>query len=229
MNHLQGKVIFEERTDFEPTYREMIHELTRHHEWATMGNDLLLGVKADQKTTREQQEFLPMNLLYDFDHAQVYANGIYRQLVKERRILVSAGIQVIEKDFPLSPMDCAILLLLVCLGILMIEWKQKKHYVWFDATLMLATGLSGCIILLMFFSDHPTTSTNLQIFLLNPLPLFYLPAVLRHSKTTHYWNISLGMTCLFLLGALWQDYAEGMEVLALCLLTRYWSHIRNDK
>ena len=229
VNHLQGKVIFEERTDFEPTYREMIHELTRHHEWATMGNDLLLGVKADQKTTREQQEFLPMNLLYDFDHAQVYANGIYRQLVKERRILVSAGIQVIEKDFPLSPMDCAILLLLVCLGILMIEWKQKKHYVWFDATLMLATGLSGCIILLMFFSDHPTTSTNLQIFLLNPLPLFYLPAVLRHSKTTHYWNISLGMTCLFLLGALWQDYAEGMEVLALCLLTRYWSHIRNDK
>jgi hypothetical protein len=194
-----------------------------------MGNDLLLGVKADMKTTREQQEFLPLNLLYDFDHAQVYANGIYRQLVKERRTLVPAGIQMIEKDFPLSPTDCAILLLLVCLSVLMAEWKLKRHFVIFDVCLMLATGLAGCIIFIMFFSDHPTTSTNLQIFLLNPLPLFFLPAVLRHSKTTHYWNISLGMICLFLIGGLWQDYAEGMEILALSLLTRYWSHIRNDK
>ena len=225
--HLQGRIIYEERPDYTPTYREMIHELTKHHEWATMGNDLLLGVKADMKTTREQQEFLPLNLLYDFDHAQVYANGIYRQLVKERRILVPAGIQMIEKDFPLSPTDCAILLLLVCLSVLMAEWKLKRHFVIFDACLMLATGLAGCIVFVMFFSEHPATSTNLQILILNPLSLFFIPQVFR-GKKTRWFVISLCATILFLIGGLWQDYAEGMYILALCLLLRYWRH-RHEK
>ena len=42
-------------------------------------------------------------------------------------------------------------------------------------------------------------------------------------------TLLLALLALFILGGLWQHYAEGMWFLALCLLTRYWSHTRNDK
>jgi hypothetical protein len=91
---------------------------------------------------------------------------------------------------------------------------------------MLVQGLAGCILFAMLFSEHPTTSTNLQILLLNPLPLFFIPAVLKRKKTM-WWNILLAMVVLFYLGGIFQVYAEGMMLLALCLLIRFLSHYKN--
>ena len=226
--NMLGQIVYTPREDFEPSYREMIHELTAHHEWATFGNDLLLGLKADLKTDYRQQEFLPMNLQHDFDHAQVFANGEYRPLVKERRTLVKGGVQIREKDFPLSPTVCFLLLVALSFFIAGLEYKRKRCLVWFDATLMALTGLTGTLLFVMLFSEHPTTSTNLQILLLNPLSLLFIPAVVKRKKTI-YWRLLLCFLVLFILGGFVQDYAEGMEFLALCLLTRYLSHIFNDK
>lgn len=215
-----GRVVYQPRTDFTPSYRDMIHQHTRLHPWAAFGNDLLLGVKSDQPTTQRQQHFLPENLQYDFDRAQIVdPDGTTRPLVKERRIIVEPGIQVVEQDFPLSPLTCAVILLGLSLAVAAIEWHRKRTYRWWDALLMLATGLTGCVIVVMFFSEHPTTSTNLQVLLFNPLPLFHLRAVIRRQPT-RYWQLSLVCFLLFMAGSLWQDYAEGMEILALCLLVR---------
>lgn len=227
-SNLTGRIIYEPRPDYTPTYRQMIHELTDHHPWASLGNDLLLGLKADFKTNQREQEFLPLNLMYDFDHAQIYENGQYRRLVRERHTLVAPDVQMIEEEFPLSPTLCAALLLCISLAVFVAERAKRRCYVWFDAILMTATGLAGCLLFIMFFSEHPTTSTNLQILVLNPAWLFFIPSVLRR-KPTRYWLVLLICLCLFLLGEILQDYAEGMEFLALCLLTRYMSHHRNDK
>ena len=80
----------------------------------------------------------------------------------------------------------------------------------------------------MLFSQHPTTSTNLQVLLVNPVHLFYLPAILRRRKT-RYWLVLLAMVCLFYIGSIFQHYAEGMLILALCLLLRIWIHWKNEK
>ena len=98
---VNGEVKYAERENFKPSYRDMVHEMTRNKRWAQWGNDLLLGIKSDQPTTLREQEFLPHNLMYDFDRAQIYENGVYRPLVKERRIAVPAGVQIIKKEFPL--------------------------------------------------------------------------------------------------------------------------------
>jgi len=227
-NNLSGKIIYEPRKDFEPSFREMIHELTAEHPWTALGNDLLLGLKADFKTNRREQEFLPLNLMYDFDHAQIYSNGEYRPLVKDQRVLVEAGIQMVDDTHLFRPLTCAILLLLGCLCLFYYEKTKKRRQVWPDVTLMALTGLAGCLLFVMFFSEHPTTSTNLQILLFNPAWLFFIPSVARR-KATRYWTVLLVCMFLFLLGSFLQDYAEGMEFLALCLLTRYCSHIINDK
>lgn len=216
---ITGKVTYAPREDYQPTYREMVHSCVRNHPWAAFGNDMLLGIRADLKTDLRQQEFLPSNLMYDFDRATIYADGKYRPLVKERRIALQAGVQVIEEDFPLTPMQCAWILLVISAGIALIEWKQKKRIIIWDALLMLVQGLAGCVLFVMIFSQHPTTSLNLQLLLLNPLPLFFIPAVLRRRET-RWWTILAVMIVLFAMGSLFQHFAEGMLIVALSLLIR---------
>lgn len=216
---VNGKIEYAPREDYSPSYREMVSFCTRNHPWATFGNDMLLGIKADLKTDMKQQEFLPENLLYDFDRAQIYANGNYRQLVSERRMAVMPGVQVIERDFPLTPMQCACILLVITVGISLFDWKRKKRSAWYDVVLLLMQGLAGCVLFVMLFSQHPTTSTNLQILLLNPLALGFIPAVIR--KKNRIWpKIQIAMIVLFLIGSVFQHYADGMLIVALCLLLR---------
>ena len=227
LKSISGKIEYQLREDYFPTYREMVRESVRNHPWAKFGNDILLGVKADQPTTYEQQEFLPGNLMYDFDHAQIYKDGEYRPLVSGRDLLVPPGVQIIEEDFPLSPLAVFLILLMVSVCIFISEWRRHKTYKYWDALLMLVQGLAGCVLFIMLFSEHPTTSTNLQILLLNPLPLFFIPAILKRKKNSWWWNILLTMVILFFIGEIFQTYAEGMNILALCLLIRFWSHCKN--
>ena len=223
---ISGELKYTDREDFTPSYRETIRICTRNHPWATFGNDILLGAKADLATDRRQQEFLPDHLLYDFDHAQIYVNGDYRPLVKERRIIVPPGVQVIEPDFWFTPMECACALLLLSLVILFIEWRKKTTFRVWDALLMTAQGLVGLILFVMLFSQHPTTSTNLQLLMFNPLPFFFLPAVIR-GRATRWWILQAALFVLFVIGSLFQSYAEGMIIVALCLLLRSAIHFKN--
>ena len=225
---INGKVEYAEHEDYTPTYRDMVHEMTQRNPWSRWGNDLLLGIKSDQTTTLRQQEFLPHNLMYDFDRAQIYSNGTYRPLVKERRIGVPAGVQMQQPGFPLSPLQCGFILLAI--GIILFLIQRKKHccFMLWDVLLMLVTGIIGMVLFLMLFSQHPTVSLNLQIILFNPLPWFFLWPVIR-GKKTRYWQITAILSILFLTGALFQSYAEGIWSLALCLLLQSWLHMRGER
>ena len=224
-NCINGKIEYTEREDYTPTYRDMVHSMTRNNPWARFGNDLLLGIKADFKTDLRQQEFLPGNLLYDFDHAQIYSKGIYRPLIKERRIAVPAGIQIIQSGFPLTPLSSAAILLAVGIVIFFFEWRKKRVFVVWDVLLMLAIGTIGIVLTLMLFSQHPTVSLNLQIIMCNPLPWLFLWPVIK-GKQTRYWIISAILAVLFLIGSFFQTYAEGIHVLALCLLMQCYANLK---
>ena len=221
---INGKVQYTGREDYTPTYRDMVHHMTRNNPWSRFGNDLLLGIQADAKTDQRQQEFLPDNLLYDFDHAQIYANGQYRPLVKERRVIVPAGVQMIQDSFPLTPHQCGIILFAVGLVLLVIQWYLRRAFVAWEALLMLVSGIAGIMLFLMLFSQHPTVRINLQIFLLNPIHLVYLWPVIK-GRQTRYWMICGVMGVLFLIGALFQTYAEGIISVALCLLYQTILHL----
>lgn len=226
--NIDGTIIYAQRPDYSPSYREMIHQCTAAHRWAAFGNDLLLGVKADLKTGQRQQHFLPKNLSYDFAHAQIQSPNGQRPLVKAQQVLVPGREQTPMSGFPLSPMTCILLFIAVpCAIVFYFETKKHRIYKTLDVLLMGITGLAGIILLAMFFSEHPTTSTNLQILLLNPLSLLYIYKVAR-GRRTHWFKLNTAFIMLFLAGAFWQDYAEGMEIVALCLLSRCWIH-RHDK
>ena len=99
---------------------------------------------------------------------------------------------------------------------------------WFDIALMAVTGTAGCILTMMLFSEHPATSTNLQVLILNPLPLFFIRTV-AHGRRTRFFTLWLILTLLFLAGGIWQSYAEGMYIVALCILLRTTRHIIKTK
>ena len=225
--NVQGTILYESRTDFEPSYREMINEKTKRHPWATFVNNILLGINADKKTTQREQHFLPENLRYDFSRAMIDRDSVKVPLIKENRQLVAPGVQVIEEEFPLSPTQCGILLLALSMIVFFYEYIKKKTLRLFDALLMLFTGLGGLVLFIMIFSEHPATSINLQILILNPLSLVFVWPVWKGRKTI-WFRLTAYLTLAFLIGSLWQDYAEGMEIVALCLLLRYLRHY-NDK
>lgn len=224
VNHLLGQVEYAPRDNFSPSFREMVGDCTAGHPWGTFGNDILLGLRADMPTSQSEQQFLPVNLRYDFDRATVVRQGERQPLVAERRQLVPPGIQMVEQGFPLSPFACALILLAVSIVIFAYEKMKRTIVRWFDIMLMTAMGLAGCILTLMLFSEHPTTSTNLQVLLLNPLPLLFLWPVARGRKS-RFFIIQLVLTLLFLVGGLWQSYAEGMFILAVCVLMRIARHL----
>ena len=222
--HLKGQVEYAPREGFSPSFREMVRDCTYGHPWATFGNGILLGVRADLPTTQTEQHFLPVNLHYDIDRAIVVREGEREPLVSERRELVPPGLQIIEPGFPLSPFACSLILLALSMMVFTYEQMKKTVVRWFDLFLMTLMGLAGCFLVLMLFSEHPTTSTNLQVLLLNPLPLLFLWPVARGRKT-RFFLIQLILTLLFLIGGIWQSYAEGMYVLAFCVLTRVFRHL----
>ncbi len=223
---IQGKVNYEKREGYSPSHREMIHEMTQNNPWSAFGNDLLLGILADQPTDQRQQEFLPYHLMYDFDHASIYQDGKFRPLVKERRQPLPAGVQLVKSGFPLSPLACGIILVVLALGLFFLQVRNKCIYHWWDALLMVTVGTFGIILFLMLFSQHPTVSLNLQILLLNPLPWFFLWKVVRR-RPTRYWSITAILCVLFLIGGLFQHYAEGIWSLALCLLLQCYLHLKH--
>lgn len=207
----------------QPSYREMIHDMACNHPWAAFGNDLGLGVKADLRTDGRQQQFLPENLMRDFATAKIVTASGSRPLVKETVIPVKRGCQADTTGFPITPRQCAYILLIISIIIAYIEYRREKTFKTWDAVLLTLVGLAGIVILALFFSEHPTTSTNLQLLLLNPLPLFFLPSAMKGKAT--FWRIFTLLILLFFIGGIFQDYAEGMEILALCLLLRCCAHL----
>lgn len=114
--------------------------------------------------------------MHDFEKATIKDyNGKSRPLVIAQYKVVKCPDNSIYTDsegFPLRPSTCAWIIFCIVLLRTLTEFVLKKRFMAFDAILMTLNGCVGLILFMMFFSKHPTTSTNLQIFLFNPLSLF---------------------------------------------------------
>ena len=233
-NLADAHVVFEGEQQKYPSFREMVHGCLPHHPWNRFGNDMLLGVKADCKTTLREHQFLPANAMDDFRHAMIVGqDGSNRPLVLREEIVVPEGTQDVWKDFPLSPKDVFLIVLAITVLITLLEAYTKKVLWGYDALLMILCGLAGIVLFLMLFSQHPTVRVNLLLLLLNPLPLFFIWRMIRRARKRlpdrqYAWWIIL--ICLFFIGGIWQHYAEGIFLLASSLLIRnVWCLLRQRK
>ena len=220
LGQMAGQTRFD-RTDGGPTLRQMIHQYNGGRPWLRMGTDLLLGFQADRPSTVGEQQFLPNNLMDDFDKAVVEPGG--RKLVSETRTIIKPFAHIVGKEFPLSPTACAIILAVLIVLLTLLERKLHKTFWLLDLVLLLLIGACGMVLAVMMFSQHPTVRLNLQMLLLNPVALICLIPVVRCGiKGKSHWFWAFYFICLvaFFVGNFIQSYAEGMNILALSLLFR---------
>ncbi len=224
LNSLHRRIVTTQQKNKSKTYRSMIHEYNEDYPWARWGNDILLGFQSDRRLSSEEQQFLPQYLCNDFEHMQLEnSDGTFVPLISKRFYVVRPGVQEHDGGFPLRPVTCALLLLVLTIAVTILEFIKNKWFWLYDTILMIVTGLCGIILTLMIFSSHPTVSLNLQILLFNPLTLIFVFAVTRKARRHEihgWWKIWTFLILLFLTGRLVQCYAEGMIILALCLLLR---------
>ena len=233
LDNMSEKVIMPSGSEDDITYRDIIHQWTSNHPWTRFGNDLLLGVKADVNTTAEEQQFIPLNLLYDFSKAQVNGtDNAHKPLVVSEQWIVKPSPQPLEESFPISPKTTFLILFIITVILTVLESRLHVSFWLYDFLLLLLTGLSGLVLFAMIFSQHPTVSLNLQILILNPLNLVFLYPVTRKlmkGQIHHYVYVYTLFLILSFFGTLVQQYAEGIYILALSLLLRMLSIIYNYK
>ena len=234
IDKVNGDVLFEGAESLYPSYRELIHSFNSNSPWARFGNDLLLGVKADRKTTLSEQQFLPFLLKKDFDKASIKAeDGSIRPLVERTSCIIDCPETVEKSSFPLRPRTCAWIVFALIAALTLLEMKTKKKFWGLDTFLMVFDGCVGMVVFLMFFSELPATNTNLQILLFNPLPLFFVYRVAKSEikgKVSRFWSWAACVLALFFIGGFFQQYAEGMYVLASSLLVRcLWNIVWQNK
>lgn len=223
VNHLHGKVVYPPAEE-DATFRSMIHKWNNKYEWSQFGEDLLLGVNADRKTTKSEQQFLPENLRNDFDKATYKG----KPLVKETNVLLDAETEVAEPAFPLSPLSIALIFAAISLVMMLFNYRRQQVYWAWDLALMLTSGLMGIIFFVMIFSQHPCVSLNFILLFFNPLPLFFLYNTIKKKKVI-WWKIWGVLIILGLFGSLFQEIPLPILIVASFLLLHCIVHLRINK
>ena len=209
------------------TAREILHHYTAQHPWAQEGNDLLLGSEMDTILSERAAMFIPKNMMQAFDGAYILStNGDMRPLVRSKKVILEAKQQVVESEFPLSPLQAILVFAAICILILALEvWTKRLWWLW-DVLILLLQGIAGTLLTFMFlFSEHPGVGSNWQVWVFNPIYFIGIPLVIKAAtkhKETLWYAFYFAVLALFLLFSPWipQVFAKITVPLALCLLTR---------
>lgn len=181
------------------TFRNLIHEyLNRSGQyWSKLGIDILLGAPLDKKVTSDEAMFLPDYLMKGFD-STTHAGAL---LVASKQELLP----YISKNRPtvfFKPLIVfSLLFLLVLIASLVKAAMSKKFLNIFDFAFFFFCGLTGALLLFMWFAtDHAMCRNNLN--LLWALP-FHLPVVffMRSDKSwvKNYFRFSFFLSVILLI------------------------------
>lgn len=155
----------------EKTFRNLIDEYVYPLPWADFGIDLALGSVIDRHATNREKQFLPDYMEVAFSKATIIGNGPSRPLVKSTSV-------VLDIDSPQTAGSLfnpyVVFWLITIMGILItyFGYKNKKLYIGWDIVFFGAFGLTGLVILfLWFFTDHSATAFNWNILWAFPFHL----------------------------------------------------------
>lgn len=220
---VQGKISYVGPTR-NVTFRDMINYCTRNHPWLTFGCDLALGSPTDREANAHQQMFLPDNLRANLTNATVTTpDGQVRKVVKAESMIQAEPSEPVAKTF-FTPLNCALILLLLVIAATALEIYHKKYFIWMDALLFAAVGIGGIVIaFLTFFSEHPCTCPNWNLIYFHPLHLvaavlFFVKKLNKVSKWYHF--INFAALTLMLIG--WYFIPQHFNMALIPLVAVLW-------
>lgn len=227
---IDGEVVYPEGKEG-ISFRDIVHQYTKGHDWDELGIDMCLGSEADAPIDTRNQMFAPFYMLEAAKGAVIVKGDSVRPLVLEEKKVVDVQPEKEESGFPISPMACVFILIGITCFIGWLQLKIKKVIWGWDILLFGAQGLAGCVIaFLVFFSVHPTVGSNWLILLFNPIPLIYLPvmvfrAVKGKKDLYHLINVVYLTLFIMIIPFIQQKFNATVLPLALCLLICSASHV----
>ena len=211
------------------TLRQMVQEKTHRNNWLDFGIALAVAARADQRAYFVEQMFLPDYLSMAVGNAKVEkstpSNRWHVPFVTESDTLLTMRPDIkakIEAPDPIAPATVFGIVLLVALILSAWEWRkrkeadQKRHPFTvplpvncFDTLLLLATGLTGCVVwFLNFFSLHPAVDSNLNCFWLLPTHVI-LSVLIWFKRFNKACRIYFGITFALIIAYVIFDWIIG--------------------
>ncbi|MBR2493424.1 MAG: DUF4105 domain-containing protein [Paludibacteraceae bacterium] len=161
---------YESLVPSEYTFREIIGKYAENYPWYMFSFDICLGGKEyNTLMTPEEAQFLPEHLDKAINNSLIGRDGEEFKSKTRQEIHLMPKEKEIEKTL-FTPMVMACILLLLSIINLFFGKKCRIASNIYSGTILLTYTLIGVIVtFLMFFSEHPFTSANVNICIFNPL------------------------------------------------------------
>lgn len=167
------------------TFRDLIHIYLKGHDWERFGINLALGRPTDKVVSMEEATFLPDYLGTAFKKSIININGKKKPLIKASHFLYKPINNTKKSSIIILPFVVFTIIALIVLIFTFFEIKNKKYFLILDKTLFFVSGLTGIVILTLWFgTEHTTVINNWNI--LWAMPLFFIVAFLLKEKNKDY-------------------------------------------
>jgi hypothetical protein len=169
------------------THRDLIADYTKNQKWAKFGIDLALGSVIDREATKDEYKFIPDYIFKAFENATIKTASLKIPLVKkEYTIIEERPMHIATFSLSPTPFFTLLFLSLVILFITYKNFKSNKRTKLLDFLILLATGIIGIVVLLLWFAtSHTATYKNLN-FLWAFAPNFIISFYLLKSKLANW-------------------------------------------
>ncbi len=209
------------------TLKQMLDLYVDKSPWVKFGFYLILGMPCEINATPRVQTFLPDYLQKAFQNGTVQKATGKENFVSSTTVLLDYPLPTAPNDF-FTPLHTMLLFLLFYLILTLIEWKVKKHFMFFDVLLFGIAGLLGCFFLFMWlFTEHYSVPKNLNMLWAIPLHLpvaFVLLFKSLRKYLANWFLFTCGWMIVLLLIKAWlpQPYHIAMVPIIAVLGLRAW-------
>jgi hypothetical protein len=212
----------------EYTFREVIGHYAENYPWYMFSFDICLGGK-DYNTlmTPEEAQFLPEYLDAALNNCIINRDGEDIKPNTTQKILINPENSTVESTF-FTPLVVACILLVLSLCNLVLGNKFGKGLRIasniYSGTILFTYTIIGLLIsFLIFFSEHPFTTWNMNLYIFNPLIAIPFVGIFIKNKSVFFKIINVALvllTVLFILYALifWSFTNHALIPLAIVLI-----------
>jgi len=161
------------------TFRQIIKEYQQPLPWTNFGIDLIIGAKADRKTTLMEETFIPDYLANALNEVMVKDASNKKIVLSTRELITFPAESQMNRfiSFLLSPLFFFLILLIVEINILLrsLKNKQNKWISRYDSLWFWVITFCSLLMVFMWFgTDHIPTKNNWNLLWASPLiPLWW--------------------------------------------------------
>ncbi|WBX74547.1 DUF4105 domain-containing protein [Tenacibaculum pacificus] len=225
---LGDKLIFKD--DFvtkNTSLRQLMNKEIHQNTWGSFGINIALGSRLDKIATASEYLYLPDYVFEALNYSKILKDGKEDNLISKTNILLDFKEKESKKD-PISPFSVILTLSLFGLFITHKDYKNSKRSKWLDFVLFFTSGITGVLIVyLWFFTNHSTAPNNfnfLWAFAPNLIVSFFLTQKKSPKWISKYMILLLAF--LVILAIIWITKTQLLSITLIPLLilfaVRYW-------